>query len=78
MTNEEIIADERYHTCGRCKWEDIPFICHQCKWGEDVRKDLWELNTEKHSCADCLLDGTDACSRGAGRAVDDRICEDFI
>ena len=37
MTNEE-----KYHTCGRCKWENIPYICHQCKWGEDTRKDLWE------------------------------------
>ena len=43
MTNEEIKADERYHTCGRCKWENIPYICNQCKWGEDTRKDLWEL-----------------------------------
>lgn len=46
MTAEEIIADERYHTCGRCKWEEIPFICHRCKWGEDTRKDLWELKEE--------------------------------
>lgn len=30
------------------------------------------------NCTDCILDGTDACSRGAGRAVDDDICEDFI
>lgn len=49
MTKEEIIADERYHTCGRCKWEDIPFICHQCKWGEDTRKDLWQLKDEEGS-----------------------------
>ena len=44
-TNEEIIADERYHTCGRCKWDGTfpPFICNQCKWGEDTRKDLWQL-----------------------------------
>lgn len=49
MTNEEIIADERYHTCGRCEWEDIPYMCHQCKWGEDTRKDLWELKyKEQH------------------------------
>lgn len=34
--------------------------------------------SEKHTCTNCLLDGTDACSRGAGRAVDDRVCEDFI
>ena len=30
------------------------------------------------TCDDCILDLTDACSRGAGRAVDDEICEDFI
>ena len=29
-------------------------------------------------CADCVLDNTDACSRGAGRAVDDEPCEDFL
>lgn len=34
--------------------------------------------SEKRTCANCLLDGTDACSRGAGRAVDDSVCEDFI
>lgn len=30
------------------------------------------------NCTDCVLDGTDACSRGAGRAVDGRVCEDFV
>lgn len=34
--------------------------------------------SEKRTCGNCLLDGTDACSRGAGRAVDDSVCEDFI
>lgn len=29
-------------------------------------------------CMDCILDGTDACSRGAGQAVDDEACEDYI
>lgn len=54
MTREEIIADERYHTCGRCKWENIPFICHQCKWGEDVRKDLWQLKEDaEKNCNTC-------------------------
>lgn len=44
-TNEEIMADERYHTCGRCKYEDLPdemYPCNQCKYGADLRKDLWE------------------------------------
>lgn len=30
------------------------------------------------NCTDCILDGTDACSRGAGRSVDGRVCEDFV
>jgi hypothetical protein len=30
------------------------------------------------TCCDCILDGTDACSRGAGRAVDDEPCEDYL
>lgn len=47
MTDEEIIADERYHTCGRCKWEHMPYICHVCKWGEDIRKDLWQLKEDE-------------------------------
>ena len=50
MTDEEIIADERYHTCGRCKWEKFPFVCHHCKRGEDVREDLWELKEESEEC----------------------------
>jgi hypothetical protein len=46
MTKEEIVADERYHTCGRCKFENIPdemYPCNNCKHGTDLRKDLWEL-----------------------------------
>lgn len=30
------------------------------------------------NCTDCILDGTDACKRGAGRAVDDEVCECFV
>ena len=33
---------------------------------------------DKCDCSDCIKDGTDACTRGAGRAVDDEICEDFL
>ena len=32
----------------------------------------------KENCTDCIIDGTDACSKGAGRAINDEICEDFI
>ena len=46
MTKEEIIADERYHTCGRCKHEDTPsddYPCNECVRGFDNRRDFWEL-----------------------------------
>ena len=33
---------------------------------------------DKCDCSDCIKDGTDACTRGAGRAVDDEICVDFM
>ena len=33
---------------------------------------------DKEYCGDCILDRTDTCPRGAGRAVDDETCEDFI
>lgn len=29
-------------------------------------------------CTECVLDGTDACPRGAGRAVDSEVCEEFL
>ena len=34
--------------------------------------------TDKCDCTDCIKNGTDACSRGAGRAIDNEICEDFF
>lgn len=37
-------------------------------------KDFWD----GYTCTDCILDGTDACVRGAGRAVDDEICDFFL
>ena len=30
------------------------------------------------TCATCIIDGTDACVRGAGRAVDDEACKAYI
>ena len=50
-----MIADERYHVCGRCKWENIPFICHQCKWGEDTRKDLWNLKEDEMKAKNVMI-----------------------
>ena len=30
------------------------------------------------NCSECIKDGTDACTRGAGRAINDEICGGFI
>lgn len=35
-------------------------------------------NIINRNCTDCVLDGTDACIRGAGRATDDEICDFYL
>lgn len=45
MTKEEIIADERYHTCGRCRWGDLNedfYPCNKCIHSADKREDFWQ------------------------------------
>ena len=48
MTEEEIIANESYHTCGRCKYDTLlsenMYPCNQCIHGQDMRKDFWKYN----------------------------------
>ena len=49
MTDKEIINNEKYHTCGRCKYENAPddkYPCVSCIYGTDHRTDLWELKQE--------------------------------
>ena len=49
MSNEEIIANESYHTCGRCKYDTMPefmYPCNQCIHSQDTRKDLWVCKGE--------------------------------
>lgn len=45
MTREEIIADEKYHTCGRCRWGDLNddfYPCNKCIHSVDKREDFWQ------------------------------------
>ena len=45
MTREEIIADEKYHTCGRCRWGDLSddfYPCNKCIHSADKREDFWQ------------------------------------
>lgn len=52
MTDEELINNEKYHTCGRCKYEYTPdnkYPCVSCIYGTDHRTDLWELKEEEDS-----------------------------
>lgn len=30
MTNEELINDKKYHTCGRCRYDCIPYDKYPC------------------------------------------------
>lgn len=33
---------------------------------------------DSKNCTTCIIDGTDACPRGAGRAIDDEICAEYL
>lgn len=52
-------------------------------WVVDIRGDIegdYDLVTKYNknlNCINCIKDGTDACPRGAGRAVDDEICGEY-
>ena len=49
MTDEELINNEKYHTCGRCKYDntsDDKYPCVSCIHGTDHRTDLWELEQQ--------------------------------
>ena len=79
-----------YDRCGECKHLDlnkhssIGFLCVHPERKYHNTASYKYLTTkackkfEKKNCTDCILDGTDACSKGAGRAVDDEICKDFL
>lgn len=69
---------DRYH-------DMFKYYCSKCETGSDLRTSYCPNCGAKMSdiptgsnCTACILDGTDACSRGAGRAVDGRVCEDFV
>ena len=57
MTREEIIADERYHTCGRCRWGELNdefYPCNKCIHGTDKREDFWQYaENEEEKCKEC-------------------------
>ena len=50
----------------------------QLEYNDGAKIDKNIAETSELNCTDCVLDGTDACSRGAGRAVDSKACEDFL
>ena len=63
----DIDAYRHCHGCG-AKMVDVT----------DINFGNMSENPTGSNCTTCILDGTDACSRGAGRAVDGRVCEDFV
>lgn len=81
--DKAIRADERAKTIGNVMFA---FKNYQNMNNPQNAHIFWEMleqlkggkDTNVTTCTDCILDGTDACSRGAGRAVDDEICENFM
>ena len=44
----------------------------------DAIEEMFSKIEDGFTCTDCILDETDACVRGAGRAVDDVPCDFFL
>ena len=69
-------------TVARTVNKNADVLIELCNKVADLEKELEQLkggkDTNVPTCTDCILDGTDACNRGAGRAVDDEICERFM
>ncbi len=83
MTREEQLACLTDRPCEVCKFHGENGCCRwKCVFEEeptDAEPCEDESGSEKpNNCTACIIDGTDACSRGAGRAVDGRVCEDFV
>lgn len=73
----DIVTTVNGYRCDKCNTfnSDKDNYCPNCgaKMVEPQESEDKGMN-----CGDCILDGTDACSRGAGRAIDDEPCGDFI
>jgi hypothetical protein len=58
------------------KWRGNGYVFYNVKWFKKNWKG--ELERMKIDCTTCVLDNTDACTKGAGRAVDKDICNDYV
>ena len=71
MTREELLNCLIDRPCSACKFNKENGCCKwTCVFEEEIEEDK--------NCTSCILDGTDACIRGAGRAVDDEICDMYM
>lgn len=81
MTNEELINNEKYHTCGRCKYDYTPdneYPCKDCIHGTDHRTDLWELDNEEVNNNGSVFLKTYPNSQISNIAYDDGICYIYV
>ena len=60
-----------YDKACKSEWVQYPI-------GYALYKTWKKYDLIKGTCENCALDLTDACIRGAGRAVDDEICDMYI
>ena len=61
MTAEEIIADERYHTCGRCKHDEQNLRMKQASVLDKIRAEIEEIEINGHiKDVECFSAGINA------------------
>ena len=69
MTDKELINNEKYHTCGRCKYNCTP----------DDRIDLWELESQSEQKTNgSIFLKTYPDSQLSNIAYDDGICYVYV
>lgn len=82
MTDDEIINNEKYHTCGRCKYDCTPddkYPCAACIHGTDHRTDLWELESQSEQETNgSMFLKTYPDSTTGNVAYDDGVCYVYI
>ena len=71
--------DRSFESCDDCiHADDTEEICvlRRCVHAIGTLTECYR--PRKVDCTDCIKDGTDACTRGAGRAVDSEPCSEFL
>lgn len=77
---QEVLITTLYGTVEKVTFcRDSYFGCYFEEYEEEGDVLAWmPLPDPFKSCVTCILDGTDACERGAGRATDIEACQSYL